>query len=38
MSRVFAELFQEDDKIFKLDKAPASICETMQADYDKFVQ
>ena len=28
----------EDDKLFKLDKAPASICETMQADYDKLVQ
>jgi hypothetical protein len=28
----------EDDKVFKLDKAPTSVCETMQADYDKLVQ
>lgn len=27
-----------DDKVFKLDKAPASVCETMQAEYDKLVQ
>ena len=28
----------EDDTVFKLDKAPASVCETMKADYDKLVQ
>ena len=28
----------EDDKLFKLEKAPTSVCETMQADYAKLVQ
>jgi hypothetical protein len=28
----------EEDKVFKLDQAPASVCETMQAGYNKLVQ